>query len=167
MGSRGGQSNYHKSGGSRSRNSKRLYPSVIYRPKPKQKEMSEKEKRAQAKAERAKAKAERAAKRDQKLREQAARMRVGMSGIDDYAKRHGFSSRKEAAVHAAATLDNPERAEIFGILSAHYGNPYLAKKWYKEMSKLVHPDNNRGNSKARDAMSYISETYEGMIERYR
>ena len=161
----GGQSNYHKSGGSRSRNSKRLYPSVIYKPKPKQKEMSNKEKRAQAKAEREKAKAERAAKRDQKLREQAAKATISTKSIDAYAKQHGFSSRKEAAVHAAAVLDNPERADIFGIEAKHYGNPYLARKWYKAMSKLVHPDNNRGNSKARDAMSWVSEAYEGMIRR--
>ena len=167
MGSRGGQSNYHKKGGSRSRNSKKLYPSVIYKPKPKQKEMSDKEKRAQAKAERARAKAERAAKRDQKLREQAAKAKISMSGIDAYAKQHGFSSRKEAAVHAAATLDGPERADVFGILAGHYGNPYLAKKWHKEMSKLVHPDNNRGNSKARDAVQWVNDAYEGMTYRYR
>ena len=71
-----------------------------------------------------------------------------------------FKSRQAEFVYYFTQLEGKQRNKAIGITDEHYEDTTIAKKWYKEMSQLVHPD------KGGDATAFnvLRKLYEVMVD---
>jgi hypothetical protein len=54
-----------------------------------------------------------------------------------------FASEQHRLTYALIRLDKRQRLEMLGITDEHYEDPALIKKWFRDLSKYVHPDHNK------------------------
>lgn len=79
----------------------------------------------------------------------------------DFIKGPFISKEKEYEFYLTK-LDGENREKCLGISDEHYENKKIAKKWYKNIAKIVHSDatNNDDNF----AFLKLTEIYENMID---
>ncbi len=71
-----------------------------------------------------------------------------------------FISRQAEFIYYLTKLEGKQRNKAIGITDAHYEDTKIAKKWYKEVSQLVHPDKGGDAS----AFSVLGKLYEVMVD---
>lgn len=71
-----------------------------------------------------------------------------------------FISKQAEFIYYLTELEGKQRNRAIGITDDHYEDKNIAKKWYKEVSQLVHPD--KGGDAA--AFSMLRKLYEVMID---
>lgn len=71
-----------------------------------------------------------------------------------------FISRQAEFIYYLTELEGKQRNRAIGITDNHYEDKNIAKKWYKEISQLVHPD------KGGDATAFnvLRKLYEVMVD---
>lgn len=71
-----------------------------------------------------------------------------------------FVSKQAEFIYYLTQLEGKQRNKALGITDEHYENTTIAKKWYKEISQLVHPD------KGGDATAFnvLRKLYEVMVD---
>jgi hypothetical protein len=71
-----------------------------------------------------------------------------------------FISRQAEFIYCLTKLEGKQRNRAIGITDEHYEDTTIAKKWYKEVSQLVHPD------KGGDATAFnvLRKLYEVMVD---
>ena len=71
-----------------------------------------------------------------------------------------FKSKQLEFLFYLIKLEGKQRNKFLKLTDEHYQNKILAKKWYKEISKYVHPD------KGGDAKAFIvlTDIYKLLIE---
>lgn len=65
-------------------------------------------------------------------------------------------------INAINRTDGADRTEILGITIKQYSDADAAKKWYRNWSKITHPDNNPGNPGAKKAFDEVAWRYKRM-----
>ncbi|WP_265432586.1 hypothetical protein [Aeromonas salmonicida] len=71
-----------------------------------------------------------------------------------------FISRQAEFIYYLTELEGKQRNRAIGITDNHYEDKNIAKKWYKEVSQLVHPDKG-GNA---TAFNVLRKLYEVMVD---
>lgn len=71
-----------------------------------------------------------------------------------------FISRQAEFIYYLTELEGKQRNRAIGITDNHYEDKDIAKKWYKEVSQLVHPDKG-GNA---TAFNVLRKLYEVMVD---
>ncbi len=71
-----------------------------------------------------------------------------------------FKSKQYEYIFYLTKLEGSQRNNLLNVSEEFYDNKALAKKWYKNISKFVHPDKN-GDA---DAFNKLTELYNDMIE---
>lgn len=74
-----------------------------------------------------------------------------------------FRSEASRYIFALVELDTEKRAELLGITRALYSDAKLAKKWYRDISKIIHPDV-CNEAHADQAMAKLGQLYRRMIK---
>lgn len=71
-----------------------------------------------------------------------------------------FVSEQQEYIFYLTKLEGKQRNKALGITDSHYEDTTIAKKWYKEISQLVHPD------KGGDATAFnvLRKLYEVMVD---
>lgn len=71
-----------------------------------------------------------------------------------------FISKQAELIYYLTELEGKQRNRAMGITDEHYEDTTIAKKWYKEVSQLVHPD------KGGDATAFnvLRKIYEVMVD---
>jgi hypothetical protein len=71
-----------------------------------------------------------------------------------------FVSEQEEYIYYLTKLEGKQRNKALGITDNHYEDTTIAKKWYKEISQLAHPD------KGGDATAFnvLRKIYEVMVD---
>jgi hypothetical protein len=71
-----------------------------------------------------------------------------------------FISRQAEFIYYLTELEGKQRNNAIGITDDHYEDTNIAKKWYKDISQLVHPD------KGGDATAFnvLRKLYEVMVD---
>lgn len=71
-----------------------------------------------------------------------------------------FVSRQAEFIYYLSQLEGKQRNRAIGITDEHYEDTTIARKWYKEVSQLVHPD------KGGDATAFnvLRKLYEVMVD---
>lgn len=77
-----------------------------------------------------------------------------------------FKSKAHEYIYYLTELDGEERINKLKIYKSHYLNKDVAKKWYREISKEIHPDKLIGKKlKNLDkAMAELSAIYREMVD---
>ena len=73
-----------------------------------------------------------------------------------------FISKKEEYIFYLTELDGKNRIRKLGITDKHYEDKEIARKWYRNIAKIVHPDKN--NSKNDEAFKILNELYKIMTD---
>jgi hypothetical protein len=73
-----------------------------------------------------------------------------------------FVSKEAEYIYYLTELDGKNRTKKLGITDKHYVDKDTAKKWYREIAKLVHPDKN--NSNDNKAFEVLTELYKVMTD---
>lgn len=68
-----------------------------------------------------------------------------------------FKSEKDKILFLLLKVDGEQRNNLLGITDEMYDDKKLAKKWYKKLSLIVHPDRMNNNS---DAFNELKELYQ-------
>jgi len=71
-----------------------------------------------------------------------------------------FKSKEKEFLFYLTKLDGKQRNILLGITEEHYNDKNLAKQWYRDIAKLVHPDKDGTNK----AFSVLNELYKIMID---
>lgn len=71
-----------------------------------------------------------------------------------------FKSRQAELLFYLKKLQGKQRNELLGITDEHYENKKLAQKWYREISKFVHPD----KQGCTEAFNVLTAIYNILIE---
>lgn len=71
-----------------------------------------------------------------------------------------FISKQAEYVYYLTQLEGKQRNDAIGITDQHYDDLAVAKKWFKELAQLVHPDKG-GNSEAFDVLKKL---YDVMVD---
>ncbi len=71
-----------------------------------------------------------------------------------------FKSKQQEYIFYLTKLEGKKRKDLLNITEQFFEDKKLAKKWYKDISKLVHPDKN-GDS---DAFNNLTELYSDITE---
>lgn len=80
---------------------------------------------------------------------------VGKVCIDKF-----FVSKKAELICALTMMDTHNRNRVIGLKDEYYEDELLADKWYKNILKQIHPDNNLDiQPEAMEAMNEISQIY--------
>ena len=74
-----------------------------------------------------------------------------------------FCSKEKEYLFYLTKLEGKQRNKLLGIADIHYENKNVAKDWYREIAKYVHPDKNK-NSDANIAFTILSEIYNTMTD---
>lgn len=74
-----------------------------------------------------------------------------------------FKSDSSRYIFALVELDGEKRAEMLGITRELYSNNEMAKKWYRDISKKIHPDV-CGEENAEKAMAKLNQLYGRMTQ---
>jgi len=77
-------------------------------------------------------------------------------------KKGPFVDKKSEYTFYLTMLEGKQRNKMLGITDEMYNSPDLAKKWYKKIVKLVHPD--VGVDKTNKAFNVLQELYEVMVD---
>lgn len=83
---------------------------------------------------------------------------VEVNSADPY-----FKSEGSRYIFALVELDTEKRAEMLGITRELYSDSILAKKWYRDISKKIHPDV-CNETNADKAMAKLNQLYRRMIK---
>jgi len=79
--------------------------------------------------------------------------------IKEY-KNDYFKSKEKEFLFYLTKLEGKQRNKLLGITDEHYADKKLAKEWYKNLSKLVHPD--MGGTD--EAFNTLQKLYNIMVE---
>ena len=71
-----------------------------------------------------------------------------------------FKSKQAELIFYLTQLEGKQRNRMLGLSDEHYTNKELAKNWYREVAKYVHPDKG-GNEKA---FATLKKIYDILIE---
>lgn len=76
-----------------------------------------------------------------------------------------FKSKAHEYIYYLTELDGDERINKLKIYKSHYLNKDAAKKWYREISKEIHPDKlvERKLKNSERAMAELSAIYSEMV----
>ncbi|MDN8644350.1 hypothetical protein Q0S19_07740 [Stenotrophomonas indicatrix] len=71
-----------------------------------------------------------------------------------------FISRQAELIYYLKNLEGAQRNDALGITDAHYEDASVARKWYRDMAQLIHPD------KGGDATAFrvLRRLYDVMID---
>lgn len=75
-----------------------------------------------------------------------------------------FRSPSHRYIFALVELDGRSRLDVLGIDRRHFHDRTLAKVWFREVSKLVHPDKVQ-HARSHDAMAQLKIMYNEMTHR--
>jgi len=87
------------------------------------------------------------------------KMKQNIDELKNY-KNDFFKSKQAELLFYLTKLDGKQRNRMLGLKNEHYSNNKLAKKWYRDLVKYVHPDTG-GNEKA---FSTLKKIYDILIE---
>lgn len=73
-----------------------------------------------------------------------------------------FVSKKAEYIFYLTKLEGKQRNKLLGISDEMYENKELAKSWYKNIAKSVHPDSNNGDESK--AFLVLKELYDNMVD---
>lgn len=79
----------------------------------------------------------------------------------DFKKGPFVDERAEYAFYLTM-LEGKQRNKMLGITDEMYNSPELAKRWYRKVSKLVHPDT--GTDKTNKAFNVLHQLYKVMTD---
>ena len=71
-----------------------------------------------------------------------------------------FVSKQAEFIYYLTQLEGKQRNRAIGITDEHYEDTNIAKKWYEEVSQLVHPDKGGGAT----AFNVLRKLYEVMVD---
>ena len=72
-----------------------------------------------------------------------------------------FKNENLKYIFALTHMGGEDRNKILRLTNELYENKDKAKKWYREISKMIHPDVNRGNKEqAEEAMKELRIIYD-------
>lgn len=71
-----------------------------------------------------------------------------------------FKSKQAELLFYLTKLDGKKRNELLELTDEHYENKNLAKKWYQQINKYVHPD--KGGTK--EAFIVLKNIYDILVE---
>ena len=74
-----------------------------------------------------------------------------------------FNSESEKTIWIINNLRPKDANDLLGVTKRLFEHRDEAKAWHKKMTKLVHPDNNRGVPGAQNALIFVQRLYEDMI----
>ncbi|MBR2259717.1 MAG: hypothetical protein IJ899_20740 [Blautia sp.] len=74
-----------------------------------------------------------------------------------------FKNESEKTIWIINNLHPKDSIDLLGVTKRLYKHRDEAKAWHKKMTKLVHPDNNRGVPGAQNALIFVQRLYEDMI----
>lgn len=60
--------------------------------------------------------------------------------------------------------DNPDRAKIIGLTSEVLSTKNTKRKWYTDISKIIHPDFNNNSKDCQKAMIELNDIYEELMK---
>ncbi|MGL5764036.1 MAG: hypothetical protein ACRCX8_00200 [Sarcina sp.] len=60
--------------------------------------------------------------------------------------------------------DNPDRAKIIGLTSEVLSAKNTKRKWYADISKIIHPDFNNNSKDCQKAMNELNNIYEELMK---
>ncbi|MGL6023219.1 MAG: hypothetical protein ACRC0F_01255 [Cetobacterium sp.] len=60
--------------------------------------------------------------------------------------------------------DNPDRAKIIGLTSEVLSTKKTKRKWYADISKVIHPDYNNNSKDCQRAMVELNSIYEELMK---
>lgn len=73
-----------------------------------------------------------------------------------------FKSNADQYIFYLVELDGKTQATKLGISKLMYHNADLAKKWYRQIAKIIHPDITK-HPKSEEAMSVLNDIYKKMM----
>lgn len=73
-----------------------------------------------------------------------------------------FVNESSKYIYYLLELDGETRMRKLNINRSHYRNKEIAKKWYYEIAKKIHPDTNK-DKRAEEAMAKLTSMYNKMI----
>lgn len=73
-----------------------------------------------------------------------------------------FVSKKAEYIFYLTKLEGKQRNKLLGITDEMYENKEIAKSWYKNIAKLVHPDSNSGDENK--AFLVLKELYDNIVD---
>jgi len=82
-----------------------------------------------------------------------------VKGNENY-KGSYFKSKQAELLFYLTKLDGKKRNELLGLTDEHYENKNLAKRWYREINKYIHPD--KGGNK--EAFIVLKNLYDILVE---
>jgi len=75
-----------------------------------------------------------------------------------------FVSKNLEYIFYLTKTDGKNRTKLLNIKDEYYENKNLAKKWYREIAKFVHPDKNQQSNNSKNAFIILNKMYEVMTE---
>lgn len=73
-----------------------------------------------------------------------------------------FVNESSKYIYYLLELDGEARMKKLSINRSHYRNKEVAKKWYYDIAKKIHPDTNK-DKRAVEAMAQLTSIYNKMI----
>jgi hypothetical protein len=71
-----------------------------------------------------------------------------------------FKSKQAEYLFYLTKLEGKQRNNLLGLEDSHYEDKEIAKKWYREIANLVHPDKGGNN----EAFNTLNKIYQILIE---
>ena len=85
-------------------------------------------------------------------------------GKELHLKEDIFTSKQNEYIFYLTELEGEILLNKLNVQNKHYEDKTSAKKWYKEISKYVHPDKNQNNNKSNDAFNALNKIYNILID---
>lgn len=90
------------------------------------------------------------------------------NGVCELFKKHNnnfFTSKQAEYIFYLTKLEGKQRNKLLGLKDEHYEDKEVAKKWYREIAKLVHPDKDVENKyEENEAFNTLNKIYQVLIE---